>query len=100
MVVNMSKTLLDIYLQRTTTQERNRNPREEGIIATISDIIERENSFENTPKATAKLHEFHKMLIDRSKVKDDDELERVATMMTMCLTMSIMTKHINRNKSN
>ncbi|WP_175849287.1 hypothetical protein [Burkholderia cepacia] len=89
----MSKTLLETYLNNTTFQERNQNPREEGIIATLSDIVERESSFENLPNALPKLHEFHRMLIDRSKVKDEEELEGVATMMTLCLSMMIMDKH-------
>jgi len=90
------KTLLDTYLGRTTFQERNQNPRTEGIVSTLSDILEREDSFENLPKSIDKLHEFHRMSIDRSKVKDEDELERVATMMTLCYSMSLLDKHLQR----
>lgn len=90
------KTLLDTYLNKTTFQERNRNPRNEGVIATLSDIIERENSFENLPKSIDKMHEFHKLWIDRSKVKDEDELERVATMMTLCFSMMVLNKQLTK----
>lgn len=90
------KTLLDKYVDNTTFKERNQNPRNEGIIATISDMVEREGSFENLPKALPKIHEFHRAFIDRSKVKDDEELEKVATMFTMCFSMMVLDKHLSR----
>lgn len=90
----MRKTLLESYTDKTTFNDRNRNPREEGIIATLSDIIERDTTLENLPNALPKIHEFHKMWIDRSKVKDEDELERVATMFDVCLTMMILDKQL------
>lgn len=90
----MKKTLHQSYLSRTTSKYRNQHPREEGIIATLSDIVERETSFENLPKALPKLHEFHKMAIDKLQVKNDEELERTATLMTVCLSMLIIDKHI------
>lgn len=92
----MKKTLLASYIEKTTANSRNQNPREEGLIATISDIVERESSFENLPKALPKIHEYHKLLIDRSKVKDDDELEMVATMFDLCFSMMIIDRHFAR----
>lgn len=93
---NMKKTLLEVYADKTTLNERNSNPRNEGIVATLSDIIERESSFENLPNAIHKVHEFHKLWIDRSKVKDEEELERVATMFDACFTMMICDKWISK----
>lgn len=92
----MRKTLLENYVSKTNFRERNTNPRTEGIIATLSDIIERENSFENLPKSLDKIQEFHRLIIDRSKVKDEQELETVATAMTLCLSMMIFDKHITK----
>ena len=94
----MAKTLLDTYMERTTFHERHNNPRLEGIIATLSDIVEREESYDNLPKALNQLHEFHKMFIDKNKVKDEEELEKVATMMTVCLTMMIFNKQCSKNR--
>jgi len=94
----MKKTLLETYMDRTTFKDRNRNPREEGLVATLSDIVEREGSFEHLPQAINKLHEYHRMSIDRMKVKDEDELERVATMMTLCFSMMLMDKHFKSKR--
>lgn len=88
------KTLLDTYLARSTFQERNRSPRTEGIIGTLSDIVERKGSFENLPQALETMHEFHRLTVDRSKVKDAEEHEKVATMMTLCFSMMLFDKHI------
>lgn len=93
---NMKKTLLDMYMDRTTFKERNSNPRNEGIVSTISDMVEREGSFENLPNTIPKLHEFHKLWIDRNKVKDEEELEQIATMFDICFTMMVCDKWISR----
>ena len=92
----MKRTLLENYVSKTTFKERNTNPRTEGIIATLSDIIERDSSFENLPKSLEKMQEFHRLIIDRSKVKDNEELERVATTMTLCFSMMVLDKHITK----
>lgn len=94
------KTLLQKFISSTTFRDRNTNPRLEGIVATLSDIVERESSFENLPKAIHKLHEFHRMAIDRSKVNSDDELEVEATIMTVCLSMMLLDKHITMGFKN
>ncbi|WP_176323126.1 hypothetical protein [Burkholderia vietnamiensis] len=94
----MRKTLLQSYLDKTTFKQRNSNPREEGIIATISDMVEREGSFENLPKALPKIHEFHKLWIDKSTVKDEEELEKVATMFDLCFSMMVINKEFSRKR--
>ncbi len=91
----MRKTLYEKYIDSTTFSQRNHSPRNEGIIATLSDIVEREDSFENLPLATEKLHEFNRMFIDKNKVSNQDELEKIATLMTVCLTMMIFDKHVS-----
>lgn len=92
----MRKTLLSTYLEKTTFKDRNSNPRQEGLIATISDIVEREESFENLPKAISKIDEYHRMLIDRSKVKDKEEFEQVANMLNLCFSMMVFDAHCSR----
>lgn len=94
----MRKTLLQSYLDKTTFKQRNSNPREEGFISTISDMVERDGSFENLPTALPKIHEFHKMWIDKSTVKDEEELERVATMFDLCFSMMVINKEFSKNK--
>lgn len=85
-------TLYEQYIQKTTIQGRNSSPRECGMVETLSDIIEHPASRKNLPQALKGLHEFHRSLIDRSKVSSNDELERVATMMTLCFAMMVSEK--------
>lgn len=92
----MRRTLYQSYLSKTTERYRNQHPREAGIMETLSEIVERKESFENLPNALPKLHEFHKLLIDKSKVKDEGELEVVATMMTACLSMMIVDRQFRK----
>ena len=93
----MNKTLYENYIDRTTKLGRNKDPREEGIVSTLSDIIERECSFENLPNALPKLHEFHKLWINRSKANNnEEEIEKIATMFDICLSMMIFDRHLQR----
>lgn len=94
----MRKALLESYLDRTTFQYRNKHPRETGLMETISSIVEREGSWENLPKSLNKIHEYHRLIVDRSRVKNDDEAERIATMMTLSVSMMIFNKHLSSRR--
>ncbi|WP_033424915.1 hypothetical protein [Methylotenera sp. 1P/1] len=89
-------TLLESYLKRTTFNERNKNPREEGIISTLSEMIEREESLNNSSKLDEKLLEFHLMYLDRNKFKGDREHENTAILATLCFKMMLINKQLSK----
>ena len=86
------QTLLSLYLSKTTTASRNKNPREEGLVAGLSDVIERENAIINLPKALPKLNEFHSLLVDSSK----KEAKEAAELMTLCFAMCVIDKELTK----
>ncbi|HOY70985.1 MAG TPA: hypothetical protein PL131_09465 [Methylotenera sp.] len=93
------KSLLDNYLKNSTFNERNKNPLKEGVIATLSDMLEREDTAKNLPLAFDKLLEFHLSYLDRSKFKDSKEHENTAILATLCFSMIALEKNIlNKNK--
>lgn len=93
----MKKTLYEKYLSKTTLKYRNSFPREEGIIAGLSDAVENESSLENLPKALHKLHEYHKLSIDRNVVEDEEELEKVALMFDFCFAMMVFDEALSKS---
>lgn len=95
----MKKTLLEKYLAKTSFSKRNSNPFEEGIVGCVSDIVQSDTSVQNLQKALPQIHKFHRVLIDRSKVKDDDELEKVALCFDLYLSMMIIERALSKSNT-